>query len=429
MVKGSLIHRLNGKEYYFHKQGLHAAPDGRREVAWISPDGIEHTFNFAPGRIGISSGRGDRPDLYVFRNSPRGEWDRDLLIAATAWYQGDHVLAESGLLRAKAKGLPDSPITAYYQALFTFDRGDLAGARKAYDALLAQLPADKKMISRFYHPGLVTLGLAFQDFDTVEAAVVEREGMKDELQPATVRNWKAWAAGKPHESLLARAVAGAGEELRSKIIKLDNDWSGPFEVWDPKPFRKDGYAIVLKPSFYDYRPFTLPTPLRDAIWEVTVALRDSDELHGTMGTAYGTFEIALVDRPGTSTAAAQAPDSRDARRLIGLKRQHVLSGERIFCYAGSPDGRQEAEGQLHIPMLLGNQFRDVTKVKLPPGDPRWVKFTLIRLGNEAEILLNGQTVFHIPVDPKAGDLGFFLQGFSTSFIVKHMSLRPIASKN
>ncbi len=106
MVNGTVIESVNEKEYYHRKLGMDPDANGKRHIWAVDPTGVQHEYNFKPGLLGNSSVNGPRPEQYVFQNSPRGEWDRDMLVAAVAFEAGDHPLAETALQRATAAGMP-----------------------------------------------------------------------------------------------------------------------------------------------------------------------------------------------------------------------------------------------------------------------------------------------------------------------------------
>ncbi|MEO5914952.1 MAG: hypothetical protein ABIS50_12010 [Luteolibacter sp.] len=429
LTAGTIIDGLNGAEYHYHKQGLDPDANGKRVVSAVTPDGVHHDFNFKPGIIGTSSGKGYLSEQYLFQNIPRGKWDRDMLVAALAFQQSDHALAEAALQRAGAAGMPPSIFTTYFGALLALDHGEAALSRKMMEDLLKQLPSDRKKISRFFFPGLATLTFAFQNFDLLEPVLADREGMENELQPDSIQSWKAWAKSGPHESLLKRAIANAGDNVMQRVIPVSDNWHEEYQMMDPDPLRRDNHTAWLPPTYYDHRPFAPPVPFHDAIWETRVAVGDGGDFKSTQRISFNNFSLSLIDRAGKSDFARESPD-RDGRTVASFDYYHDSSGERYVRFTGGP-ASGDVETYQDIPLLNADELRGAEnraksgQVPLAVSDPHFVTVTIIRLGDEVEILLDRHPVLHIPIDPKVGELAFLLHANGTSFVVSHMSLRPI----
>jgi hypothetical protein len=155
LVKGWVIDRYNGKDYWNHHQGMQAQADNndaRREIEAVSPEGERKTFEFGPGRLGINTSNAHRPEQYLLRNIGRGDWDRDMLVTVQAWHAGDHELLETALHRAFSKGMGPNSFSNYYGAVLALDRGDKARAKVLLDKVVGEVGKDGE-VPRFYRSG------------------------------------------------------------------------------------------------------------------------------------------------------------------------------------------------------------------------------------------------------------------------------------
>jgi hypothetical protein len=426
----SVIARLNGEEYFHHKLGLNPDAGGKRVLSVISPQGVPHDYDLKPGKNGFSAGNSYRYEQYIYQNTPRGKWDRDLLVASVAWQAGNHPLAEAALQRAGDAGLPSSVFTRYFGALLALDHGDLDLSHKLLSALLKDLPADRGKISRFFYPGLSTLALAYQDFDLLAACVAEREGLTRELQQASIVPWKAWAKAGPHESLYQKAVANAGQNLIPGVTKVKAQWVYDPNDLDLEPLKKDNFGNWIPMGHYDFHAFEPAGSIKDAIWEIQFACGDGGELERTGYESINSLKFVVCDRAGTSARAKRSPRDRDARAIAGFTYIRSANGERLVRLTGGPTG-EDIDTQSFVPLLSNSQLdaakanRNSGKPLIDPADSHFSKLTMIRIGNEAEILLNERSIFHIPIDPEVKDLAFFVFSQGTSYFIDHMSLRPI----
>lgn len=433
MKVDSVIWKLNGTEYYHHKSGMRPNADGKRVVTAVSAAGEVRDYDFKPGVLGTRSGNDYRYEQHLYQNTPRGKWDRDLLVAAVAWQQGNHPLAEDALARATAAGLPASVFTRFYGALLALDRGKPDLSRRLTAAVVKELPAEPAKIPRFFHPGLSTLGLAFQDFSLLDAGVADRAGLDSELQAATLRPWKAWAKSGPRPSLLKQARANAGEEKIPSIVKERAAWANDHAKLDLEPLRRDGFAISIPTGHYDMHVFTPPEPIQDAIWEIHFALADGGDLKSIGFESMNTLRFAMLDRSGGTSGPPQTTGGLENRMIAGLTYDRQANGERLVKITGGPIGGEVVDTQVFLPVLGAKEFDALKgrgepgKSRLDPDDPRLAKLTFIRIGNEVEVLSGTRPILHIPIDPKVKDLAFYIFSQGTNYLIDHMSLRPISA--
>jgi hypothetical protein len=433
MKAESVISKLNGTEYYHHKAGLRPDKDGKRVVTVVSAEGEVRDYDFKAGVVGTRAGNDYRYEQYLYQNTPRGKWDRDLLVAAVAWQQGNHPLAEDALARATAAGLPASVFTRFYGGLLALDRGQPDLSRRLTAAVVKELPADPAKISRFFHPGLATLGLAFQDFSLLEPGAIDRAGLDSEIQAATIKPWKAWSKSGPRPSLLKQALAGAGEEKIPSIIKERAEWANDHAKLDLDPLRRDGFAISIPTGHYDMHVFTPPEPIRDAIWEIHFALADGGDLKPVGVESMNTLRFAMLDRAGDASRRPSTTGGLENRMIAGLTYDRQRNNERLVKITGGPAGGEVVDTQVFLPVLGAKEFEALKarggpgKRRLEPDDPRLAKLTFIRIGNEVEVLSGSRPILHLPIDPKVKDLAFYIFSQGTNYIVDHMSLRPISA--
>ena len=220
-----------------------------------------------------------------------------------------------------------------------------------------------------------------------------------------------------------------------RVIPEQGKWGGEFEMMDPGPLRNLPYGAWIPPGHYDHRPFAPPVPLRDAIWEIEVAVGDGGPLEPAIRSkGFHELNFSVIDRVGQSAAAAGSPHSRRDRVVVGASSYHNLNNERFLRVSGGPSG-EEFETQHAVPLLDSHKVQatqDRHKDKAGPpmlesNDPHIYQLTFIRLGDEAEILLDGRPIMHIPIDPKVGDLAFLVHSVGASFVITKMSLRPIGA--
>lgn len=75
LLKGWVIDRYNGKDYWNHHQGMQAQADNndaRREIEAVSPEGERKTFHFGPGRPRAVSIEEHRPRRLGSRHADLG---------------------------------------------------------------------------------------------------------------------------------------------------------------------------------------------------------------------------------------------------------------------------------------------------------------------------------------------------------------------
>jgi hypothetical protein len=425
LTVGSLMDRLNGKEFYNRAMPLDPGANGMRLISWVTPDGVRHQSEFGPGLIGFTWSNGHRPENYLYQNSRHGKWDRDLLIASVAWQSGDHVLAETALLRARSAGLPTSIFTTYFEALLEFDHGNVKKSRDLYDKFLGELPAATDKIHRFFHLGLSTLATAFQDFRILESVTAEDRGLDKQLESTTLGSWKEWVKKGPHESLMRNALDAAGDDVMKSVVMMENKRNG-MKKRKLGPLKRGWVQEMIPIAHYSYYTFAPADPFCDVIWQVRLALGDAEPLGLGEDEGIRTMTLSIEDRSETSDLARGDQQSQMARTLASICFQQFYNGDRLVIFAGGPSSGI-VQTQHYFPLLNLDQISKFEKSRSPldPNDPCYVLITLIRLGDQAEILLDGRSVFHIPLDSTANDVGFKVESVGTSFSIGSMTLRPI----
>ena len=423
---GWIIDKYNGADHWDHRQGF-PMPQGdkpRREVEAVSPDGERKTFHFEPGQLGFNSSNAHRPEQYLLRHAPRGVWDRDMLVTVQAWHAGDFELLETALAHAVKKGMPPNSFSRYYGAAFALDRGDQTEAGWLTDQFLVELTKDGEL-PRFYRSGIRTIVLGFGDYTLLREFVAEQEGFRGELQADMIAPWEEWAKSASKESLVSRIKTKERTDLLQRIVTVKDGWEQFYRIDDPAGF-KDGTHFAQKPlPDYDDYCFAPEKPVKDMVWEIRGGYGDIQ--------ASGTFnEIAfyLVDLKKRKAAAEDRQYSIPLWAVAGLRlRNDVKDGRTLYLSAGV--NPIEIPTQRSLPLLNEVQTAELVKqIKEGKAAPikdrkRGFVIQLIRLGNEAEVVVNGVPYLRLPVDHSVEELGCVVHSAGMAVAIDGMKLEEL----
>lgn len=429
LVAGWVIDRYNGKDYWHHRLGLQAEPgaEPRREIQAVSPQGERKTFHFGPGKLGINNSNAHRPEQYLLRNLPRGAWDRDMLVTVQAWHAGDHDLIETALAGAGAKGMPANPFSDYHRALLSLDRGDKAGARALLDSLLKTVAKDGEL-PRFYRSGIRTLALGLGDYGLLRKACAELKDFPEELQTEMTLPWEAWAAAAPKESLASRVRAKEGEDLIAGVVTVKDGWEQYYRISDPVGLRDGTHFAAKMPPDYDDYCFAPAVPVKDVIWEIRGG-------YGDIQPPATFHEIAfyLVDLKERKAAAEDSQYWIPRWAVAGFRLRHdVKDGRTLYLSAGT--NPIEIPTQRALPRLdemrVGELVKQISEARAEAAADRKGGFViqLIRLGNEAEVSVNGVPYLRLPVDPSVAELGCVIHSTGMAVAIDRMTLKEAQEK-
>ncbi|MEK7952874.1 PDZ domain-containing protein [Luteolibacter soli] len=423
---GWIIDKYNGEDQWNHRQRFPTPPGAkpRREVEAVSPDGERKTFQFEAGLLGFNSSNAHRPEQYLLRQAPRGAWDRDMLVAVQAWHSGDRELLETALAQAVKKGMPANSFSRYYGAILSLDRGDQAGAKSLLDQVLAEVAKDGE-IPRFYRSGIRTLALGMGDYALLRKGIAELDGFREELQAEMIGPWEEWAKSAPKESLVSRIKTKEKADLLPSIVTVKDGWERFYRIDDPAGF-KDGTHFAQKPlPDYDDYCFAPEKPVKDVVWEIRGGYGDIQ--------APGTFnEIAfyLVDLKKRKAAAEDGRYSIPLWTVAGLRlRNDVKDGRTLYLSAGI--NPIEIPTQRSLPLLnevqTGELVKQIKEGKAAPIADRKRGFViqLIRLGKEAEVVVNGVPYLRLPVDPSVGELGCVVHSAGMAVAIDGMKFEEL----
>lgn len=424
---GWWIVSVNGSEIWSHSQSF-PSENGKRELVAISPQGEKKTFEFADRQVGVKQSNAHFPERWVLANIPRGKWDGDLLAATVAWNAGNHALAETSLRLAVNRGMPPNPVLTHYASLIALDRGNYGLARELNADLLKKFP-NPKQIPRFYRNGLRTLGTSLGDFGLLKVASEEAEGYFPELQLDTAEEWRAWKAAAPRTSLLPVARAGAGPDLLSQCESVGLRWQGKGLIADFNPARDGTYIREVPPGRFNCLSFAPPVGLRDVIYTVRFGYRE----YAPPQPSGSRVTISLIDRQNQSEWASRANSLPMHKSVAIFRIWHSNSRDNWPRIAAGPSGT-DYPNQCDVPVMTADEF-DHFKKLVEANSPESKKITrhvnelsLIRIGGEAEIVLNGKSLLHAPVDPKVEDLLCLLQTEGMCIVVDGMTVKAIAPK-
>ncbi len=430
LVKGWVIDRYNGKDYWNHHQGMQAQADNddaRREIEAVSPQGERKTFHFGPGRLGINTSNAHRPEQYLLKNIGRGNWDRDMLVTVQAWHAGDHELLETALHRAFSKGMGPNSFSNYYGAVLALDRGDKARAKVLLDKVLGEVGKDGE-VPRFYRSGVRTLALGLGDYGLLRKAIAEVKDFDLEIQEEMIPAWEKWAASAPKASLVSRAMPKAGGDVLGGVVAVNDGWGKFYRLGDPAGLRDGTHFAAKMPPDYDDYCFAPEKPVKDVIWEIRGGYGDIQPP--------GTFhEIAfyLVDLTARKEAAEEMRYWIPDWVVAGVRlRNDVKDGRTLYLSAGI--NPIEIPTQRALPRLDEGQVGELMK-RIKEGKAEAVKdrkggfvIQLIRFGNEAEVVINGVPYLRLPVDPSVGELGCVVHSTGMAVAIDGMTLNEAQAK-
>ena len=424
---GWRIIALNGREIWERHQGL-PMEDGKREIQAISPEGEKKIFHFEDGVIGTSCINSRNPEVWVLQNIPRGKWDGDILVATAAWNAGDHELAETALRLAVNRGMPPNPVLTYYASLLALDRGNDELARALNAELMKKYP-DPDKIPHFYREGLTTLGSSLGDFGLLQSVAKAYEGFnRPFLQPQIVEMWKAWKEDTPRSPLLPLAKKASGPDLLSKCTPVVVKWQSAAHVMDFEPARDGTYIKEMQPKGYDRLSFGPPEATNDLIWTIRFGFRET-----ARPDTVSTLSICLADKQGKSSVARQARYLPFDKAVVSFQAMRFPGPLGQVELGAGPCGAQ-VDSQCNLTVMTAEEFatfKGLVESKSPESKKitRHVnELSLIRFGTEAEIILNGKSLLHAPIDPKVEDLFCIIQNEGLSVIIDGMTLQKIGGE-
>jgi hypothetical protein len=422
---GWVIERLNGIEYWNHKQGAAgAAPGQPLRMQAVSPEGERREWLFEPGRIGIQTENLHQTGLYLLQNVPAGEWDRDLLIADQAWKDGRHELAETALRRARDKGMPADRFSRYFGAQLAADAGAQGLSAELLDALVEELAEDGG-IPRFFRPGVRAMALTHGKTSLLKDASEELAGFREELQASSVSMWEAWLEGaKWPESMLEDAREAVGNNLMSQVVRVEDGWDQVFRHSAPDSLHDGSHAAVTEAPGYERFVFRTPEPLRDGIFELRGAFGDSGE-----SLPFSEMTLQLIDL-GKRAAAANSGGWNPASWTVAGVRLRREAGHGQVVYLSGGPVPDEVATQRSFPRVSPGQAAKL-KNSIEAGEPvdlpqeSTFKVTLIKKGGFAEVAVNDVSYLRVPVAPDVGELGCVIHSSGLAVVWEEISLRPL----
>ena len=256
-------------------------------------------------------------------------------------------------------------------------------------------------------------------------AVAEVTDFNLEIQEEMIPKWEKWSATAPKESLVARAVPKAGADLLAGVVTVDDGWGRFYRIGDPAGLRDGTHFAAKMPPDYDDYCFAPEKPVKDVIWEIRGGYGDIEPP--------GTFhEIAfyLVDLKKRKQAAERMRYWIPEWVVAGFRlRNDVKDGRVLHLSAGIND--IEIPTQRALPRLnegqVGELVKQIREGKAEPVKDRKGGFMiqLVRVGGEAEVVINGVPYLRLPVDPSVGELGCVVHSTGMAVAIDAMTLREV----
>ncbi len=236
--------------------------------------------------------------------------------------------------------------------------------------------------------------------------------------------WEAWAKAAPKEPLISRAKAMEKADLLPGIVPVKDGWERFYRLGDPAGF-KDGTHFAQKPlPDYDDYSFAPEKPVKDVLWEIRGGYGDIQPPGAFNEIAY------LVDLKKRKAAAERMQYWIPLWAVAGLRLRHdVKDGRTLYLSAGI--NPIEIPTQRFFPRLDEAQTGDLVK-QIKAGEAARVKgrnggfvIQLLRLGNEAEVVVNGVPYLRLPVDPSVGELGCVVHSAGMTVAIDRMTFEEL----
>lgn len=423
---GWIIDRCNGKEYWDHRLGLKPDAEGRRRVSIVSPAGVPRDFEFEPGTIGINTSNSYLPEQFLIQEVARGPWDRDLLVTSVAWQFNQFDLAETALHHAIEAGLPDAALVPFFESVFAHRHGDDARARERLDTFRRHFDHDDE-IPRFYLPGIRAFALAQGDFELLGVALAEMNPIGPAVKPPTALKWKAWADAADRISPHTRAARRAGEDLIPNIIPEVH--GEEFEILDPARLRDGNHAVSIPPGHYDHRFFTVEGDERDFIWEMDVAFGET----GEPGHYFNQFRAAIMDNDALEAIKTYSMTSEQEMAATLVAFSYGQDGNDAFVRVIAGGSEEYLDIRRHVPVLTESGVKMIQNAvkngrpPVPPPSPPTFRLTLILSGQEVQVLIDGRSMFHLPIPENDNRRSFRLKQTGFASAINGMTLRPLGA--
>ena len=393
MKVGDLITRVDGQPVssMASLRGLLDAGRGRT-MSWVDAAGEGHERSFGPGRIGIQYAEYQNRFARYMQTADRdGPWHRDLslalhLLTGEPRDPASLDLAETALARAVAAGYPADTLTRSLAAEFALYRNRPADA----DALLALVPDDPAGHPEGPVP-IVRWRSASANYQPREvAALLERYSrLADVFDSPETGFWLADldAVFNPDAATPADAAADAERTVLNPQLTFDPDRFAEDSKW------LGSHIINGQPVHYEVAP---------ARYLVALLAFPQD---------MNDFELRLK-----LGAEGMAPESDDFPNYLNIK---LLDGDRLLedhAFWRGPINLLGLSVRFtpdRIPRLQLGYGPFPTDIEAPApaflgGPDAGHVLRFLRVGARGQILLNGQPLLDVPVDPDVTNLRLFI---------------------
>ena len=421
---GWFLLKVDGKTIWHRKLDLNREKNARK-IVLMTPRGMVKEFEISKGLIGINHRNYRRLDLFYLRSKAwRGTWDKDVLVALTAWEDGMPGLAQSGWHRAMTAGMPPNPMAAYFAALFALRQGETETVQKFTRYILQNYPLPGTVPKHFL-VGLQTVGLSTGSL-TLLKRVSEESGHLMGPGKAMLAEWEKWGPPTPG-SLLQRAQERRQENVLATTHSIKEHKFYPGEMEDHKRVTLGRYRARTMPGFYEAMFYGTKQPMRNAILSMSFEFGSSGpQARKSNGN---TFSIALVDAEWKSGLRDEAHRSKwFAGDVARLHFWEIKDGEFGVTICGGPSGRDYFT-TTRYQVLKHSEITDIY-AGIKTGKPwqvhnkRRFQVYLVRFDNEAEITVNDRVLMRLPVDPNVGQLAVYTHSAGVGMYVDKITLCP-----
>jgi hypothetical protein len=413
---GDIVASINGNASWIKAALVRQSTDTERIYSWAPAGGRIFTETVPAGMIGYDYFSGYfRPEQLFIGKPERHQfaWNEWVTAGLGALIR-DPDFAESAWAEAIRLGYPkDDELVDFSSAVISLQRGDLPSTVAARDRFAARF-ADGKKIPNDYIYALDPLITATHGLDLLESLTNE-QGIMAPYSPEMLAKFRAWDAadglkkhGKsPHE----RAADMERIDIRAELAPVV--WKG-FSS-DPAKgefLRTDNFLISREPGSFE-------------IALVGLSNRKLKNLHirmecwvaeaGRPKSKNNTFDLHLFN--------LDDPDRQGYRRIAGLlfekspgsgsRGTQSISGgvswwhsENIYrpLTVDATRSIQNESPKTADGLPIEDWYRHPISLRSSP-EPTVLEF--FRVDGGVQLLIDGRTVVHMPVDPEIANVGYY----------------------
>jgi len=427
LKKGDLITHFAEYPWWATRILNRLPKEGGHTFVWVSPGGptIKET---ASGDLGIDTHNFFRPEnIYANeRTSHSVEWN-EWMAVGLGRLTIDPEFAESALAEALRLGYPPDDLIDFSEAVLAAVRGEADRLSAALDRFFNRFPAGTPVPSSYTY-ALDQLLAMSHGLAGLERLAGE-QGPLAPLQQDQMEKFKAWSA---EDGFDRHRLTPAQRAKSMKKVDLLPRWKPIVDSMISKsenepPFLVEGKSEVLVPPghfWFYYLGTSEDQPVKNIAvrMEFTASLSGrSDDWSNMLDIALVNRKHGLVEKPSFSArggspflsqtiAILEHNQHRDGRRAFqntsaGCVEHHIRNtvlnvpvDQSKYPPTADPVG---PDGLGTIDWCLP------TSVDKHPGKPTLLE--MIRVDGGVQILVDGLTLLHLPVDPRIDDVTFAMR--------------------